>query len=331
MLNAPRTELSVPLFPSRPVTKLEKNRPNEINNLQPKRRGSAKRGSKTTRMSTSRSIRRAAERRAQKLARKQARTNESAAPNEIEATDATTESTPPASPAPTPITDARQKANQATAQLSSGPRTDEGKAKSSKNAVKTALTGRTVLLPGDDAERYAARLEEYDKVYRPMGVREIEVVQALCDTWWRLERIPGLIEALYVKGYNELRHRVTEVAPEAQSAMLRIEARLAYEREFRNLELQERRLFRHSEKLKAELAELKKERFEREAEQYVQAARLYLLAKKERRHFDAEDYGFDFSTHDVEIYLEARRATENASALLKTTHSGSSTTAKGAA
>ena len=45
-------------------------------------------------------------------------------------------------------------ANQANSQLSTGPKTPEGKATSSLNAVKTGLTGRTVLLPGDDAAAY---------------------------------------------------------------------------------------------------------------------------------------------------------------------------------
>lgn len=247
-------------------------------------------------MSTARTLRRAAERRAQKIARKEGRILDTPV---LESSLETT---------PAPISQARLEANQANAQLSTGPRTETGKAASSKNAVKTALTGRTVLLPGDDGERYAARLAEYDKIYQPVGIRETEVVQALCDAWWRLERIPGLIEALYVKGCNELRDRVRDVDPAAQTTMLRIEARLAYERQFRNLELQERRLFRHAEKLRAELTELKKERFEKDAEQYAQAARVYLLAKKERRPFNPEGYGFEFSTGDIELYLEARRA-----------------------
>jgi hypothetical protein len=41
----------------------------------------------------------------------------------------------------------RLAANRANAQLSTGPTTPEGKARSSRNAVKTGLTGRTVLLP----------------------------------------------------------------------------------------------------------------------------------------------------------------------------------------
>ena len=48
-------------------------------------------------------------------------------------------------------TEAQVHANRANAQLSTGPSSASGKAKSSLNAVKTGLTGRTVLLPGDDA------------------------------------------------------------------------------------------------------------------------------------------------------------------------------------
>src|SRR5579863_5462974 len=43
-------------------------------------------------------------------------------------------------------------ANRQNSLLSTGPKTPEGKAASSRNALKTGLTGRTVLLPGDDAE-----------------------------------------------------------------------------------------------------------------------------------------------------------------------------------
>jgi len=43
-------------------------------------------------------------------------------------------------------TSAQITANQKNAQLSTGPTSPDGKAKSSLNAVKTGLTGRTVLL-----------------------------------------------------------------------------------------------------------------------------------------------------------------------------------------
>jgi hypothetical protein len=53
--------------------------------------------------------------------------------------------------AETNMTDQQLAANRANTQLSTGPTSPEGKAKASLNAVKTALTGRTVLLSCDDA------------------------------------------------------------------------------------------------------------------------------------------------------------------------------------
>jgi hypothetical protein len=80
------------------------------------------------------------------------------------------------------ISSQRLAANRANAQLSCGPKTPEGKAKSSLNAVKTGLTGRTVLLPSEDAEAYETHLLSYWEEFDPVGVRETQLVQSLADT-----------------------------------------------------------------------------------------------------------------------------------------------------
>ncbi len=71
-------------------------------------------------------------------------------------------------------TDAQIAANRRNAQLSSGPTSETGKATSSLNALKTRLTGRTVLLPSEDAGAYFAPL-------------------ARCEAQWR--RAPGRASA----------------------------------------------------------------------------------------------------------------------------------------
>ena len=206
------------------------------------------------------------------------------------------------------ITKAQLAANRANAQLSTGPVSQIGKAKSSKNALKTALTGRTVLLPEDDADRYEQHLKNYSKIYQPLGERECEVVQALADAAWRLDRIPGLEEALYVKGCHEFAAEVAELDPGARSSMLRMHTYLAYERQFRNLHIQETRLHRLREKLTAELKELQTEREQKEKDDLACAAKLYVAAKHDRKSFDPSDFGFDFSTEDVEAHLHGQRA-----------------------
>ena len=66
------------------------------------------------------------------------------------------------------VTSAQIAANQANAQLSTGPKTEAGKAKSSLNAVSSGLTGRTVLLPSDDAEAYREHMANYFVRHDPL-------------------------------------------------------------------------------------------------------------------------------------------------------------------
>jgi hypothetical protein len=83
-------------------------------------------------------------------------------------------------------------ANRANAQLSTGPTSSEGKAKISHNALKTGLTGRTVLLPTEDVAAYQAHIERIFKQFNPEDDEEKRLTQSLADTLWRLDRIPSL-------------------------------------------------------------------------------------------------------------------------------------------
>jgi hypothetical protein len=110
---------------------------------------------------------------------------------------------PTAASAPAPeshaISEAKRLANAADAQLSTGPTSPEGKAKSSLNALKTGLTGRTVLLPTEDAVAYQQHVSD-EKELRPAGQRECDLVQSIADASWRLQRIPALESAIYAQG-----------------------------------------------------------------------------------------------------------------------------------
>jgi hypothetical protein len=158
------------------------------------------------------------------------------------------------------VSEAKLAANRANAQLSSGPRTAAGKAVSSMNAVKTGLTGRTVLLPSDDAEAYRNLLAAYENEFKPVGLRECELVQSLADIQWRLQRIPGLEMAIYARGREEFAEQFEDFDPAARSARLDLETFIHYQKPLRNLQLQEGRLQRQREKDIAELRELQQER-----------------------------------------------------------------------
>ena len=82
--------------------------------------------------------------------------------------------------------DAQLTANRKNAQLSTGPTTETGKATASHNAVKTGLTGRTVLLPSEDVAVFQAHVDRIFNQFAPEGDEEKRLTQSLADTLWRL-------------------------------------------------------------------------------------------------------------------------------------------------
>jgi hypothetical protein len=57
-----------------------------------------------------------------------------------------------------------------------------------------------------------------------------------------------------------------------------------------------------------ELKELQAERFDRERQEFDEAARSYLSAKQENKPFDPIEFGFEFSTEEIERQIQRRAA-----------------------
>lgn len=195
-------------------------------------------------------------------------------------------------------------ANRANAQLSSGAKTPEGKAASSLNAVKNALTGRTVLLPTDDAAAYQAHIAAYQKDLQPVGQRECDLVQSIGACVWRLQRISGLEMAIFAKGALQFADSFNEHDPSLRPGMIELQTFLAYEKQLRNLQLQEARLSRRREKELAELRDLQKERKWKQEQALDIAASRYVAAKHRGTPPRLSANGFEFSIDEIERYLE---------------------------
>jgi hypothetical protein len=159
-----------------------------------------------------------------------------------------------------PISPAQLAANRANAQLSTGPRTDTGRARSSQNAVKSALTGRTVLLPTDDRDEYGRFLADFQQQLEPIGQLECELVQIIVDCHWRLRRIQELEYALYTHGHDQFESLFQDCPESERGSRILLQTHLTYEKQFRNLHIQEARIDRKRAKAVAELQRLQTER-----------------------------------------------------------------------
>jgi hypothetical protein len=88
---------------------------------------------------------------------------------------------------------AQVKANRANSKLSTGPRTPEGRARSSRNGTSHGLSAADVIVfPGEEqafADLRTALLQDL----RPVGAHQLEVFDQLVYHAWNRRRVRGLI------------------------------------------------------------------------------------------------------------------------------------------
>ena len=138
---------------------------------------------------------------------------------------------------------------------SHGPVTDEGRKKSSMNALKCGLTARTVVLPNENDDEYTGLLESYVQKFQPADPVEMDLVVEMVNARWRQRRFFLMESTLYeeemqnqkeemeenYKSYNEsVEHGCAfrKLKDSGCVAMLgRVESRLerTYSRALRNL------------------------------------------------------------------------------------------------
>ena len=280
---------------------------------------------------SARSIRRAAERKATKLARQAGFPIQATAKTDVEQTQPLEAETETADsqqhaeqsftagaafgfsepePSHKSISDARLNANRANSQCSTGPRTEEGKAKSSMNAVKTGLTGRTVVLPTDDSHAYDEHLNRHFLKFAPATDDEKALTQSIADTEWRLLRIAPLEAGLYAVGRRKLADLFPEEKnPVNRQALIDAEIFMTFRRDFSNLALQERRLRNQRNADVAELEKLQKERRDKQAADLKRATALYQSSRKLGVPFEPAFFGFVFSVEELENHTNREQAT----------------------
>ena len=123
------------------------------------------------------------------------------------------------------MTTEKQKAsNQQNAKHSTGPKTDEGKQRSSQNALKHGIYAIESVIPGEDPADFDKLRDEFGQRYLPDGPYERSLVRQMADTEWRMRRIMRL-EADFIKaGVERARkdHYVYDSAqPEPDESLLR--------------------------------------------------------------------------------------------------------------
>ncbi len=86
------------------------------------------------------------------------------------------------------VSDARLTANRQNATHSTGPKTDAGKEKSRRNALKHGLTGEGIVLPNEDVAEVEQRLAAYRDELQPTGQVSEDLIRRAAVLSVRLDR-----------------------------------------------------------------------------------------------------------------------------------------------
>ena len=98
---------------------------------------------------------------------------------------------------------AQIQANRSNAQKSTGPRTPEGKATASHNAVKHGLLAEQVVIHGEDPAQFDLYREGMLAELAPVGTVESMLAERAVSLAWRLRRAERLQNAVFATVYRE--------------------------------------------------------------------------------------------------------------------------------
>jgi len=192
---------------------------------------------------------------------------------------------------PTIPDSSRAALNRRNSQYSTGPRTPNGKLRSSQNAVTHGLTSRQPVLSSEDPEAYKKHCEQFHDEYQPGTPTENQLTQELADTAWRLNRIPTL-EAKFITS-------ATDRNSNHQLNMVDTHRTLA------TLGLHGQRLSRQFQRTLQLLRQIQADRRQHHDSQLALAAGQLEIHKAQGMPYDPANDGFVFSVPEIE--LAARR------------------------
>jgi hypothetical protein len=95
-------------------------------------------------------------------------------------------------------------ANRRNARLSTGPVTEEGKAKSRLNSLRHGLAAETVIVALEDADDYAAFEMAVTCDFDAQSAVERELVLRLASLLWRLRRVTAIEAGLFKEQARQL-------------------------------------------------------------------------------------------------------------------------------
>ena len=204
-------------------------------------------------------------------------------------------------------------ANRSNALLSTGPRTEEGKKRSSMNARRHGITGQVTSMTDEDRAAHDKLSQALIKDLAPDGAMETQLAQRIATDSWRLNRISAVEDNLFALGQLQHGGQTCPDAPQLDDALTMAHTYTQESKQLQLLSLYEQRINRAIQKNLALLQSLQATRkAERETAMKEAAALLKLSEMKGVEYIPARD-GFAFSNDQIHAAIDREQRLQRAS------------------
>ena len=188
-------------------------------------------------------------------------------------------------------------ANRRNAQHSTGPKTAEGKDRSSRNNLRHGLTGHVTVLPTEDREAHDAFCNELIACLKPETPVERDLAQSIAEDSWRLNRICAIETNMFALGHRDQRSEIQIALADART----FQERAA---QFNLLSIYEQRINRNRQRNLKLLQELQAQR-EANHQKVMEEAKLLAQESLARgAAYRPGPDGFEFSSAEINLAID---------------------------
>jgi hypothetical protein len=212
------------------------------------------------------------------------------------------------------ISEKQLEANRRNAERSTGPKTDEGKTRSSRNNLRHGLTGQISLLPTEDREAHDAFCDELSNGLNPETPMERQFAMSIAEDSWRLNRARAIENNMFALGHERERRELQIALADARTFQ-------AQANQFQLLTIYEQRINRNLQRNLKQLHELQAERKAQRKEALEEAQLLAQLNLSQGLPYDSaadfEPNGFVFSNAEINLAIDRNNRLQAARELQK--------------
>jgi hypothetical protein len=160
-----------------------------------------------------------------------------------------------------------------------GPRTPEGRRRSSLNATRHQLTSKVYIATPEESDAYNAHIAAYMEALAPVGLLETELAALIAADRWRCKRAIMIENSMFAQGYLDHAEAIDVDNSQVAEALAEGKTWTEQAHSLSLLTTYEGRITRRADKNMAQLTEMQTRRREAYAQAQTEAIHLVQLAE----------------------------------------------------